>query len=124
MSDSRFDAHLQALFDEPPPFADQARFVSGVERRIARGLLMRDLCIGGFGLAGGLFLGERVLAAGRAADGLIGGARRAGAVLVGLSVQAADVLRLPSAEGAMVWMIAALGAAGLALVLDGSSREV
>lgn len=121
MSEPSFEHQLSRLFAEAPALPDPAGFTAVVQARLDRGWRMRRILIGAAGSVGGLLaafqiaqanLVERAAAASHTADD------RAHDLAAQLLVRGASFLHLHgvAASGEVVWMVAGLGAVGLALV--------
>ena len=121
MSDPSFEHQVARLFTEVPAFADQSAFTAAVQTRLERGWTLRRLLIGAGGLVGGLIAATQVVQA-----NLV---QRATAVSHTADDRAHDLLAELTARGMMalhahdlpvggevLWMVAGLGAVGVALV--------
>jgi hypothetical protein len=115
MAEPNFEHQVARLFAEAPSFPDQRDFTYAVQARLERGWGVRRLLIGAAGAAGGLVaavqvfqanLVQRAAAASRDADLRAHDLAERGAALLHLHV---------SLGGEVVWMVAGLGAVGLAL---------
>lgn len=120
MSDPSFEHQLGRLFAESPPFPDQQAFTGAVRARLERGWRLRRLLIGAAGSAGGLIAAVQILEANlvqRAAAVSHTADNRAHDLFAELTARSVNVLHAHNLPvgGEVVWMVAGLGAVGLAL---------
>jgi hypothetical protein len=120
MSDPSFEHQIARLFAEAPHFPDQQAFTGAVQARLERGWRLRRLLIGAAGSAGGLLAAGQILEANlvqRAAAASQTADDRAHDLLAEASARAIDFLHVHNLAfgGEVVWMVAGLGAVGLAL---------
>jgi hypothetical protein len=115
MAEPNFEHQVARLFSETSGFPDQRDFTQAVQARLERGWGVRRLLIGAAGASGGLVaavqvfqanLVERAAAASHDADLRVNDLAERGIALLHLHV---------SFGGEVVWMVAGLGALGLAL---------
>jgi hypothetical protein len=120
MSDSAFEQRLARLFAEPPALPDQPAFTQAVQARLERGWRMRRVLIGAAGSAGGLIAAVQILQANlvhRAAEVSHTADDRAHDLLAELAMRMAALMHAHNLPigGEALWMVAGLGAVGLAL---------
>ena len=121
MSDPSFEHQLGRLFAEQPTFPDQPAFTAAVQARLERGWTVRRLMIGAAGSVGGLIAAVQIVHAdlvhrsGSASHTADDRAHDLAAELIARSQAALHLQTLPFG-GEVVWMVAGLGAVGLALV--------
>jgi hypothetical protein len=100
-----FEIELEAMFDAPPAFADEAAFAASVDRRLRRRMIVRHAALAVAGVAGG------AVALSRLPDLLLLASAEAARWLG----EAGGLLAQPYA-GVSVWMVAGLAAAAVVLV--------
>lgn len=122
MGDFSFEARLQRLFAEVPPFADSPAFAAQVEARLDRGWAVRRVAIAAAGLLGGGIavvqlvgsdLPGRLELASRSST--VAAGRQVGLAVEGLGRLTPAFRALPLG-GETLWLIAGLGALALALL--------
>ena len=115
-----FEHDLARRFAETPTLPDSAGFAAAVQARLERGWRMRRLLIGTAGSMGGLLAAFQISQAdlvGRAAAVSHSADDRAHGFAAVLLARSGALVHLHglAAEGEVLWMVAGLGAVGLAL---------
>lgn len=130
MADRTFEMELDRQFSEAPALPDSDAFALRVTEKLNRGWGVRQIFIGGLGLAGGLIGAGQILNSGllsRAA-----GLGRQVEALVGPQLDEAPIARSvgnlvaigSTMDGQILWMSAALGALAVGLFITRAIREI
>ena len=121
MSDPSFERQLGRMFADAPPLSDAAAFTASVQARLERGWTLRRVMIGSAGAVGGLLAATQMLQANlvqRASEASRTADARSHDLAAELTARGLALLHTyaPSASAEVLWMVAGLGAVGLALV--------
>jgi hypothetical protein len=130
MADRVFEAELERLYADAPPFPDQDLFVARVRGALDRGWGFRRLLIGGLGLAGGLIGGAQVLRSGLLDR--IGALQEPAHLLISSSLWrlpvARDLAQIgvsgASMDSEVLWMSGALALLAVGLFVSRTFRDI
>jgi hypothetical protein len=126
MADRMFEATLERLFAEEPPFRDGDLFAARVAERLNRGWTFRQFLIGSLGLLGGVIGGGQMLSSGLVARmSIITSSSRH--LLSSRLGDIASARVLPGGlalNSEVVWMAGALAAVAVGLALTRGIRDI
>ncbi|MGA2951101.1 MAG: hypothetical protein ABSD80_02585 [Caulobacteraceae bacterium] len=123
MADRTFEMELERLFGEQTAFPDADLFALRVDSSLDRGWTLRNLLIGGLGLAGGLLASIQIMGAGVWPRLQELAMRYAPSV----QLQWTDAHMLPGGlevNGEVLWMSAALAAVAVGFAVTRAIREI